>query len=274
MVLGCNPGRPWWRKADIVTDLCYWFFIPVITRYLRIGMLILGAALLFGITTADGLVAFYDNGHGPLATLPLFLQMGIFLIGEDIVLYWTHRLFHGKRMWRYHAVHHSSEELEWISAARFHPINLFLGSVTADVVMLLMGISPNVFIALGPFTIAHSAFVHANLDWSLGPFKYVLAGPVFHRWHHTAPLIAAARRILPRRFRSWMSCSARSTCREVSVRIATACPSENFRRAFKVSWRTLLRSECVDHRSTPPMARHLPIELSNCHRALLIATPR
>ena len=182
----CNPGRPWWRKADIVTDLCYWFFIPVITRYLRIGMLILGAALLFGITTADGLVAFYDNGHGPLAALPLFVQMGIFLIGEDIVLYWTHRLFHGKRMWRYHAVHHSSEELEWISAARFHPINLFLGSVTADVVMLLMGISPNVFIVLGPFTIAHSAFVHANLDWALGPFKYVLAGPVFHRWHHTA----------------------------------------------------------------------------------------
>jgi sterol desaturase/sphingolipid hydroxylase (fatty acid hydroxylase superfamily) len=181
----CNPGRPWWRKADIVTDLCYWFFIPVITRYLRIGMLIAGAALLFGITTADGLVAFYDNGHGPLAALPLFVQMGIFLIGEDIVLYWTHRLFHGKRMWRYHAVHHSSEELEWISAARFHPINLFLGSVTADVVMLLMGISPNVFIVLGPFTIAHSAFVHANLDWTLGPFKYVIAGPVFHRWHHT-----------------------------------------------------------------------------------------
>jgi sterol desaturase/sphingolipid hydroxylase (fatty acid hydroxylase superfamily) len=181
----CNPGRPWWRKADIVTDLCYWFFIPVITRYLRIGMLILGAALLFGITTADGLVAFYDNGHGPLAALPLFVQMGTFLIGEDIVLYWTHRLFHGKRMWRYHAVHHSSEELEWISAARFHPINLFLGSVTADVVMLLIGISPNVFIVLGPFTIAHSAFVHANLDWTLGPFKYVLAGPVFHRWHHT-----------------------------------------------------------------------------------------
>jgi sterol desaturase/sphingolipid hydroxylase (fatty acid hydroxylase superfamily) len=28
--------------------------------------------------------------------------------------------------------------------------------------------------------------VHANLDWTLGPLKYVIAGPVFHRWHHTA----------------------------------------------------------------------------------------
>jgi len=182
----CNPGQPWWRKSDIVTDLCYWFFIPVITRFLRIGMLIVGAALLFRITTADGLIAFYDNGHGPLAALPLAVQMIIFLIGEDFILYWTHRFFHGERMWRYHAVHHSSEELEWISAARFHPINLFLGSVAADVVMLLAGISPNIFLVLGPLTIAHSAFVHANLDWTLGPFKYVIAGPVFHRWHHTA----------------------------------------------------------------------------------------
>jgi sterol desaturase/sphingolipid hydroxylase (fatty acid hydroxylase superfamily) len=63
---------------------------------------------------------------------------------------------------------------------------LFLGSVLADVVMLIAGISPNVFVVLGPLTIAHSAFVHANLDWTLGPFKYVIAGPVFHRWHHTA----------------------------------------------------------------------------------------
>ena len=182
----CNPGRPWWRKPDLITDLCYWFIIPVITRYLRIGMLIAGAALLFGITTADGLIAFYDNGHGPLAALPLVAQMVIFLIGEDIILYWTHRLFHGAKLWKYHAVHHSSEELEWISAARFHPVNLFLGSVVADVTMLIAGISPNVFIVLGPLTIAHSAFVHANLDWTLGPFKYLIAGPVFHRWHHTA----------------------------------------------------------------------------------------
>jgi len=182
----CNPGKPWWRKRDIVTDLCYWLLIPVIARFLRIGMLIVGAVVLFQITTSEELVAFYDNGHGPLAALPLVAQMVIFLIGEDIILYWTHRLFHGRRMWRYHAVHHSSEELEWISAARFHPINLLLGSVTADVAMLLLGISPNVFVVLGPLTIAHSAFVHANLNWTLGPFKYVIATPVLHRWHHTA----------------------------------------------------------------------------------------
>jgi sterol desaturase/sphingolipid hydroxylase (fatty acid hydroxylase superfamily) len=101
------------------------------------------------------------------------------------MMYWIHRAFHRQGLWRYHAVHHSSEHLDWISAARFHPINIFLGSVATHVVLLLAGISPNVLVFLGPFTIAHSAFVHANLNWTLGPFKYVIAGPVFHRWHHT-----------------------------------------------------------------------------------------
>ncbi len=50
----------------------------------------------------------------------------------------------------------------------------------------MAGISPNIMLWVGPFTTFHSAFVHANLNWTLGPFKYVLATPVFHRWHHTS----------------------------------------------------------------------------------------
>ncbi len=32
----------------------------------------------------------------------------------------------------------------------------------------------------------HAALVHANLNWTFGPFRYVLASPVFHRWHHVS----------------------------------------------------------------------------------------
>jgi sterol desaturase/sphingolipid hydroxylase (fatty acid hydroxylase superfamily) len=181
----CNPGQPWWRKRELITDTCYWFVIPLFGRYLRVGLLVLGAALLSGITTVDGLIAFYEDGDGPLSQLPLALQGAIFLGGSDIMMYWLHRAFHGRGLWRYHAVHHSSEDLDWISAARFHPVNILFGSVAIDVILLLAGISPNVLVFLGPFTVAHSAFAHANLNWTLGPFKYVIAGPVFHRWHHT-----------------------------------------------------------------------------------------
>ena len=183
----CNPGRPWWRKRELVTDVCYWFLVPLFARVFRIGLLVLGAALLFGIRDADELIAFYDNGHGPLSRLPLWLQAILFLVAADFMMYWLHRMFHGGGFWKYHAIHHSSEDVDWISAARFHPVNLLLGTIGVDVVLLVAGISPGVMLWLGPFNIFHSAFVHANLNWTLGPFKYVLATPVFHRWHHTSP---------------------------------------------------------------------------------------
>ena len=34
----CNPGKPWWRKRELVTDICYWFFVPVFARIFRIGL--------------------------------------------------------------------------------------------------------------------------------------------------------------------------------------------------------------------------------------------
>jgi sterol desaturase/sphingolipid hydroxylase (fatty acid hydroxylase superfamily) len=183
----CNPGTAWWRSRDLATDLSYWFVIPVFTRFLRIGLLVLGAALIFGIHGEKDIIDFFENGHGPLAKLPFWLQTAAYLLVSDFMLYWIHRLFHGGGFWKYHAVHHSSEEVDWISAARFHPVNLSLGPVLVDVVLLLGGIPPAVLGILVPFNVLMSAFVHANLNWSLGPFKYLLASPVFHRWHHTAP---------------------------------------------------------------------------------------
>ena len=54
--------------------------MPLFARVFRIGLLVLGAGLLFGIHDADELIAFYDNGHGPLSTLPLWLQAVLFLV--------------------------------------------------------------------------------------------------------------------------------------------------------------------------------------------------
>jgi sterol desaturase/sphingolipid hydroxylase (fatty acid hydroxylase superfamily) len=181
----CNPGPPWWQKRELATDILYWFLIPTFARFVRIGSLVIGAALIFNVHGEAELVAFYDNGHGPLAQLPLWFQAILFLVLSDIPMYWIHRVFHGRSLWRYHAIHHSSEDLDWISAARFHPVNILLGAVAVDVALLMAGISPKIMIWVGPFKIFHSAFVHANLNWTLGPFQYIIATPVFHRWHHT-----------------------------------------------------------------------------------------
>src|SRR6476660_6666343 len=110
----CNPGTPWWRKRELVTDLCYWFFVPLFARVLRIGLLIVGAGVVFNIHGAYELVAFYENGHSPLPPLPLLVRGLMFGALSDFMLYWLHRLFHGGGFWKYLPIHHSSEDLEWI----------------------------------------------------------------------------------------------------------------------------------------------------------------
>src|ERR1700689_1802936 len=81
----CNPGTPWWRKRELVTDICLLFFRPMFGRVMRIGLLVLGAGVIFRIHDADELIAFYDNGHGPLSELPLWLQAGLFLLLSDFM---------------------------------------------------------------------------------------------------------------------------------------------------------------------------------------------
>jgi sterol desaturase/sphingolipid hydroxylase (fatty acid hydroxylase superfamily) len=180
----CNAGKPWWKKDGLLTDFGYWIFVPVVTRYFRIWVTVVLTILIFDITDGQAIADFYNTGHGVIGTWPLWLQGLFFLVASDFFLYWNHRLFHRGGFWKYHAVHHAPEQVEWISAARFHPVNLLFGSVVADVALLLAGVSPEVFIVLGPFNTIASVYVHANLNWTLGPFKYVFVSPVFHRWHH------------------------------------------------------------------------------------------
>jgi sterol desaturase/sphingolipid hydroxylase (fatty acid hydroxylase superfamily) len=99
----CNPGTPWWRKRELVTDICYWFFVPLFARVFRIALLVLATALLFNISDADGLIAFYDDGHGPLSVAPLWLQAVLFLVLADFMMYWLHRMFHGGGCWKFHS---------------------------------------------------------------------------------------------------------------------------------------------------------------------------
>ena len=183
-VMPCNDGKPWWRKRGLVTDFWYWILSPIFTRYLRIWATVALTVWLFHISDGQKIADFYAHGHGPLSQLPLWLQAIGYLLVTDFALYWIHRGFHGGFLWKYHAVHHAPEDLEWISAARFHPVNLALGTALVDVVALLSGISPEIFVVVGPFTTITSCMVHANLNWTFGPLRYVFVSPVFHRWHH------------------------------------------------------------------------------------------
>src|SRR5258706_3776105 len=125
----CNPGTPWWRKRELITDICYWFFVPVFARVLRIGLLVLGAAVVFNIHDADELIAFYDNGHGPLSELPLWLQAVLFLVLSDFILYLLHPMFQGGRLLENHAIPHLAENLGMDSTSQLPPSKQVLGTL-------------------------------------------------------------------------------------------------------------------------------------------------
>ena len=248
----CNPGPPWWRKPDLALDLVYWMVLPLVSSFARVGFLSGGAALVVGGWDAGRVESFFAHGAGPLSALPFWGQVGAYLILSDLMMYGTHRAFHSAALWRYHAVHHAPEHLEWTSANRFHPVNVALHGVLADCVLLLLGIAPEVLVHLVPVSVGMSALVHANLDWTFGPFRYVLASPVFHRWHHTDVGRGGARNFAPT-FPLMTSCSARSTCRKASCRTATGSTMSPSRAGSRRS--SSIRSAPRARARDPPMRR-------------------
>lgn len=183
--MACNPGQPFWRKGT-ATDIAYFFIMPMLTRVVRVLFIGAGIFFLFHSKSHETVGRYLETGYGPLAQLPIWLQAAIIFLLSDVMLYWTHRWFHGKAMWRFHAIHHSPTQVDWLSTYRFHPVNVWLSFTLVDTLMLFAGFSPEAVAAMTSVNTIYSAMVHANLNWTFGPFKHIFASPMFHRWHHTA----------------------------------------------------------------------------------------
>jgi sterol desaturase/sphingolipid hydroxylase (fatty acid hydroxylase superfamily) len=177
------PGQKW-RRDGVGTDLSYWFFTSVVTKWMARAAVIVAALLIFAAIGRSPYNA-PRNGFGPIATQPGWLQaIEIITIG-DLIAYVMHRAFHGRRLWAFHSIHHSPKEVDWLSATRSHPVNDVLTRLVQSLPLFLLGFSPLVLAGYIPLFTFYTIMVHANVSWTFGPFKYVLASPVFHRWHHT-----------------------------------------------------------------------------------------
>jgi sterol desaturase/sphingolipid hydroxylase (fatty acid hydroxylase superfamily) len=128
----------------------------------------------------------FFRGFGPAARIPFWWQVPIVFVLADFLSYWQHRLFHTRALWRVHAVHHSSRQLDWLSSGRFHPLNEVGVQLVVVAPVLACGFHAATFLVLAPFTTWYAVFLHANVPWSFGPLRTLLASPGFHRWHHTA----------------------------------------------------------------------------------------
>lgn len=180
-----DKNQPRFRK-DLYIDAFYWVIAPLFYGIASTAILMGGFYLIFG-GNLDAASEYMTSGGAWTQDIPLFILAILSLIFTDFILYWTHRIFHGDILWKYHSIHHGAQNLDWAHCVRFHPLNIIFHTIIANSIALWVGFTPASLALLVPFNILYSAMVHANLNWTFGPFKYVFASPVFHRWHHTHP---------------------------------------------------------------------------------------
>lgn len=169
------------------TDVGYWLaqawvFAPATKVLIVLALLpaLAAASALRGQSLGE-----LAHGHGPLLALPRWAQGAIALLIADGVGYATHRLSHVEPLWRAHAIHHSSTHLDFLSAARGHPINEVITRVAQAWVVLAAGVPIDVLAWATPLFFAHGLLLHTQVPWDFGPLRWVIASPRFHRWHHS-----------------------------------------------------------------------------------------
>jgi len=192
----CNPDQRAFFTRDLADDILYWALTALVFAGTSQAMvkLALGVLAPWHVLAA---LAQVHAGEAPVAHWPLAIQIVAVLLVFDLIQYWAHRAFHAGALWPFHAIHHSAIDVGWSTGFRFHPVNyvLYVAAVTA--LIRLMGFSDRVLLAIAPFNFVMSTLVHANLDWSFGPLRYVLASPVFHRWHHVRDPAVQGRNFAP-----------------------------------------------------------------------------
>jgi len=165
------------RRPHLHTDISYALVGPlmgVAAGVVTIIVAVVSMAWIPGLLIRD-YVAMIPPEYAPFVGFALF----------DFVVYWTHRFYHEiPVLWKFHAIHHSTEDLDWVSGFRGHP---FDGTLIAPAFAFLIaaGFSPEL---TGIFAVAQvllGLFLHANVRWRLRPLHRLVITPEFHHWHHS-----------------------------------------------------------------------------------------
>jgi sterol desaturase/sphingolipid hydroxylase (fatty acid hydroxylase superfamily) len=166
--------RPQWR-----VDLTYFFLNSLLVQVMT--LLTLKPAMLFFDWAR--VAAVYETISG----LPLLVQVPLVLLIADLAQYWVHRAFHSvPALWRFHAVHHSAEAMDWLAGSRLHLIDAIVTRAITYVPIYVLGFSEVALYVYVVIVVVQATFIHANVRWELPHVRRVLATPWFHHWHHAA----------------------------------------------------------------------------------------
>ncbi len=126
-----------------------------------------------------------------VAAQPALLQFVEIVFVSDLSEYWIHRWMHTMPfLWRFHAIHHSIETMDWLAASRLHLGDILLVRAFTFIPLFVLGFSNGAVFAYLVFVSFHAIFIHANVNFRFGWLDNVIATPRFHHWHHSAEVQA------------------------------------------------------------------------------------
>jgi sterol desaturase/sphingolipid hydroxylase (fatty acid hydroxylase superfamily) len=123
--------------------------------------------------------------RGWIGSQPLVLQFVEIMFLTDFVQYWVHRAFHRfPWLWRFHAVHHSAQVMDWLAGSRMHFVEIVCLRGATIIPMYILGFAPPAMYAYIFFVYVFSTVVHSNVRLDFGLVKNWFVTPRYHHWHH------------------------------------------------------------------------------------------
>ncbi len=173
-----EKGRPW-ITPNLLTDICVGLLNVAILTALLSGF-------AFGI---EGLIhsEFTFLEMGLLNGFPPWAQLVLLLLITDVANYLFHRMMHStKPLWVFHAVHHAQFRASPMLQNRGHLVDqgLFFFFVL-PIVMAIVGAPPAVYFSYLAIDQFWDYFIHSDIKVNLGPLKYIISTPQYHRIHHS-----------------------------------------------------------------------------------------
>lgn len=135
--------------------------------------------------------AIHDAVTSWVQSLPTFGQVLLLLLAADLFLYWSHRLFHEVPwLWKFHAVHHSTEHLDWMSGSRGHIVHILTERCLVMVPLYVLGADKTALDVYVGIAAIQAVYIHANVNFPLGKLGDLIVDNRFHHWHHSSEAAA------------------------------------------------------------------------------------
>lgn len=122
-----------------------------------------------------------------VSALPGVVQFLLIVLVADLGEYTMHRAFHRVPfLWRFHAIHHSSESIDWLAGSRLHLVDVVITRGFTFVPIALLGFADGPVYAYLVFVSFHAVFIHANVRFRFVGVEHWIVTPRFHHWHHSS----------------------------------------------------------------------------------------